>query len=258
MTMRRFALKLRPRRAGGCPVLAGLAVAGLAAASGIAMANPVEPGPDDFLAARLRMVSEQIERRGVRDPRVIEAMRRVPRERFVPEAMREHAYEDGPLPIGGGQTISQPYIVAFMTEAARVGPGAKVLEVGTGSGYQAAVLAEMGAKVFSIEILPDLAERARRSLGEAGHGGVQVRIADGYLGWPGEAPFDAILVTAAPADIPPPLLEQLATGGRLVIPVGSGTQDLVRVTRTTGGFHRESLLPVRFVPMTGEAQKPRH
>jgi protein-L-isoaspartate(D-aspartate) O-methyltransferase len=202
------------------------------------------------------MVRDQIERRGIKDPRVLEAMRRVPRAAFVPEAMRPEAYRDGPVPIGGGQTISQPYIVAFMSEAARIAPDDKVLEVGTGSGYQAAILAAIGARVFSIEIRPELAERARRTLQETGYGGVQVRAADGYRGWPEEAPFDAILVTAAPETIPDPLLAQLKPGGRLVVPVGTGTQELLRVTKTASGFERERLMAVRFVPMTGEAAQP--
>ena len=205
---------------------------------------------------RETMVREQIERRGVKDPRVLEAMRRVPREAFVPEAMRAEAYRDGPIPIGGGQTISQPYIVAFMSEAARIVPDDKVLEIGTGSGYQAAILAALGARVFSIEIRPELAERARRTLLETGYGRVQVMAGDGYRGWPEEAPFDAILVTAAPDAVPEPLLAQLKPGGRLVVPVGTGTQELLRVTKTASGFDREKLMLVRFVPMTGEAARP--
>jgi protein-L-isoaspartate(D-aspartate) O-methyltransferase len=205
---------------------------------------------------RESMVREQIERRGVKDPRVLEAMRRVPREAFVPETMRAEAYRDGPIPIGGGQTISQPYIVAFMSEAARIAPDDKVLEIGTGSGYQAAILAAIGARVFSIEIRPELAERARRTLQETGYGEVRVMAGDGYRGWPEEAPFDAILVTAAPDAVPEPLLAQLKPGGRLVVPVGTGTQELLRVTRTATGFERERLMAVRFVPMTGEAARP--
>jgi protein-L-isoaspartate(D-aspartate) O-methyltransferase len=214
-------------------------------------------GSDPFSAARRRMVSEQIEARGVRDPRVLDAMRRVPRHLFVPPGLRARAHEDNPLPIGEGQTISQPYIVAFMSEAARVRPGDRVLEVGTGSGYQAAVLSALGARVFSIEILPSLAELGRRNLEAAGFADVSVRTGDGYRGWPEEAPFDAIVVTAAPDEIPQPLLEQLKPGGRLVIPIGTGNQELIRVTRTESGFERASLLPVRFVPMTGEARQPR-
>ncbi|HKQ97050.1 MAG TPA: protein-L-isoaspartate(D-aspartate) O-methyltransferase [Candidatus Polarisedimenticolia bacterium] len=213
---------------------------------------------DPFLAMRQRMVEEQIEARGVRDARVLEAMRTVPRHLFVPVAGRERAYDDAPLPIGWGQTISQPYIVAFMTEAATIGPGARVLEIGTGSGYQAAVLAAVGAEVWSIEILPELADRARDDLKAAGYAGVRVRTGDGWQGWPESAPFDAILVTAAPATVPQALVAQLKVGGRMVIPLGTGTQELVRITRTARGDERETLLPVRFVPMTGRADGPGH
>jgi protein-L-isoaspartate(D-aspartate) O-methyltransferase len=202
------------------------------------------------------MVSSQIEARGVRDARVLQAMREVPRDRFVPEAQRASAYEDRPLPIGHGQTISQPYIVARMSELARVKPGDVVLEVGTGSGYQAAVLAQMGAKVFSIEIIEPLADRAKTILSELGYAErVRVRHGDGYSGWPEHAPFDAILVTAAPPKIPEPLKQQLQVGGRLVIPVGKHFQSLLTVTRTKEGFREESVIPVRFVPMTGKAQE---
>ncbi len=210
-------------------------------------------GKDPYLGARRRMVREQIERRGVRDGRVLAAMAGVPRHLFVPEALRERAYEDGPLPIGGGQTISQPYIVAFMTEAARPGPGDRVLEVGTGSGYQAAVLASIVAHVYTIEIRPELAQEARARLAALGYRNVTVRVGDGHAGWPEEAPFDAIVVTAAPEVVPPALVGQLASGGRLVIPIGSEDQQLVRLTRTAEGVERETLLPVRFVPMTGSA-----
>jgi protein-L-isoaspartate(D-aspartate) O-methyltransferase len=207
---------------------------------------------------RHQMVEDQIERRGVRDPRVLAAMRSVPRERFVPEAERARAYEDRPLAIGSGQTISQPYIVAAMTEAAGVGPGDRVLEVGTGSGYQAAILAAIGVEVRSLEIIPELAERARRDLVAAGYPGVVVRTGDGWAGWPEEAPYDAILVTAAPAEVPAALVEQLKVGGRMVIPLGTGTQELVRITRTARGDERETLMMVRFVPMTGGALRPSH
>lgn len=199
------------------------------------------------------MVSTQIESRGVRDPHVLRAMRAVPRERFVREAQRASAYEDRPLPIGHQQTISQPYIVALMSELADLEPGDTVLEVGTGSGYQAAVLAEMGVKVFSIEIVETLAKEAKTRLGTLGYD-VTVRYGDGYVGWPKHAPFDAVVVTAAPPAIPEPLKEQLKIGGRLVIPVGTRFQSLLRVTRTKTGFRQEEVLPVRFVPMTGEAQ----
>jgi len=203
------------------------------------------------------MVRRQIEARGVRDARVLEAMRKVPRHRFMPESQRAHAYDDRPLPIAHGQTISQPYIVALMSELADVKPGDTVLEVGTGSGYQAAVLAEMGVKVFSIEIIEPLAKQATATLSELGYGNkVEVRHGDGYAGWPGRAPFDAVIVTAAPPKIPKPLKQQLKVGGRLVIPVGKHYQSLIRVTRTKDGFREESVIPVRFVPMTGKAQEP--
>lgn len=200
------------------------------------------------------MVQEQIEKRGVTDPLVLEAMRRVPRHLFVPPYLRDRAYDDVPLPIGSGQTISQPFIVAYMSEAARVRPGDRVLEIGAGSGYQAAVLATVGARVFSIEILPEVATATRDALLSAGIGGVELRTGDGWHGWPEEAPFDAILVTAAPEETPEPLTAQLVIGGRLILPVGAGSQELLRVTRTATGIARESLLPVRFVPMTGEAR----
>jgi len=205
---------------------------------------------------RTHMVRRQIEARGVRDARVLEAMRKVPRHRFMPESQRAHAYDDRPLPIAHGQTISQPYIVALMSELADVKPGDTVLEVGTGSGYQAAVLAEMGVKVFSIEIIEPLAKQATATLSELGYGNkVEVRHGDGYAGWPERAPFDAVIVTAAPPKIPKPLKRQLKVGGRLVIPVGKHYQSLIRVTRTKDGFREESVIPVRFVPMTGKAQE---
>lgn len=206
---------------------------------------------------RTHMVRRQIEARGVRDARVLEAMLKVPRHRFMPESQRAHAYDDRPLPIAQGQTISQPYIVALMSELADVKPGDTVLEVGTGSGYQAAVLAEMGVKVFSIEIIEPLAKQATATLSELGYGNkVEVRHGDGYAGWPERAPFDAVIVTAAPPKIPKPLKQQLKVGGRLVIPVGKHYQSLIRVTRTKDGFREESVIPVRFVPMTGKAQEP--
>jgi len=222
--------------------------------SGSASAGP--PGAEDRAQERLHMVRKQIEARGVRDPRVLAAMRTVPRHRFMPKSQRSYAYDDRPLPIGEGQTISQPYIVALMSELADLEPGDKVLEVGTGSGYQAAVLAEMGVKVYSIEIIEPLAKRAKAVLEELGYGKrVEVRHGDGYAGWPEQAPFDAVIVTAAPPKIPEPLKQQLEVGGRLVIPVGKYFQSLLRVTRTKDGFREESVIPVRFVPMTGKAQE---
>ncbi|MBZ5515548.1 MAG: protein-L-isoaspartate(D-aspartate) O-methyltransferase [Acidobacteriia bacterium] len=205
--------------------------------------------------ARERMVHEQIEDRGVHDKRVLAAMRKVPRHVFVPPEMQSHAYADGPLPIGYGQTISQPYIVAFMTEALELKPQDKVLEIGTGSGYQAAVLAELVREVFSIEIVEPLGKEAEERLKRLGYSNLKVKIADGYRGWPEAAPFDAIIVTAAPNHVPPALVNQLREGGRMVLPVGRLPQDLIRVRRTPNGVKQESLLPVLFVPMTGEAQK---
>ncbi|MBI5382140.1 MAG: protein-L-isoaspartate(D-aspartate) O-methyltransferase [Opitutae bacterium] len=204
------------------------------------------------------MVREQIEARGVRAAAVLRALRKVPRHEFVPLALRREAYADRPLPISQGQTISQPYIVALMSELAQLTAHSRVLEVGTGSGYQSAVLSEIVAEVFTIEIVPELAARARAELARLGCKNVRLRTGDGYLGWPEAAPFDAIVVTAAPAQIPPPLLAQLKVGGRLVIPVGepAAVQELKVVTRTADGFHEENKLQVRFVPMTGRAQHP--
>ncbi len=215
------------------------------------------PPQDPYGVARNRMVDETIVARGVEDAAVIAALRRVPRHELVPVELRSHAYEDRPLPIGHEQTISQPYIVAAMTEAAAVSRGEKVLEIGTGSGYQAAVLAELGANVYSIEIVEPLAKQTHVLLRNMGYTRMNLRIGDGYQGWPEAAPFDAIIVTAAPAQIPQPLIDQLAVGGRLVIPVGErGSQDLRVITRGPNGTTSESLFPVRFVPMTGRAQEP--
>ncbi len=208
---------------------------------------------EDFERRRQSMVSTQIEARGIRQPSVLEALRRVPRHLFVPPELRGEAYAARPLPIGLRQTISQPYIVALMTELIQPDPGMKVLEVGTGSGYQAAVLARCAGELFTIEIVPELGRNAAELLDTLGHTNVHARIGDGFDGWPEQAPFGGIVVTAAPARIPQPLLDQLAPGGRLVIPVGEGSQQLVVVTRTADGFERRSVTPVRFVPMTGKA-----
>lgn len=198
---------------------------------------------------------QDLARDGIHDERVLAAMRAVPRHELVPDALRAVAYRDRPLPIGHEQTISQPYVVALMTQLAGVAPGDKVLEVGTGSGYQAAVLAAMGAEVFTIEIVEPLGRRAARDLARLGYD-VHARIGDGYRGWPEEAPFDAIVITAAPPEVPPPLLAQLRVGGKLVVPEGvDGAQQLVVITRTEDGFERARGIPVRFVPMTGEAQR---
>jgi protein-L-isoaspartate(D-aspartate) O-methyltransferase len=209
----------------------------------------------DWQMQRERMVSQQIEARGVKDPLVLESMRSVPRHLFIPEGNRQGAYSDMPLPIGDSQTISQPYIVALMTELLEVGPGSKVLEIGTGSGYQAAVLAGMGVEVYSIEIRQRLCERAQELLTELEYTSVQVRCGDGYGGWPEAAPFDGIIVTAAPATIPPPLLDQLADGAKMVIPVGDFYQELKVITRLGDDFDEKSVIPVRFVPMTGEIER---
>jgi len=205
--------------------------------------------------AREAMVAEQIEQRGVRDARTLAAMRTVPRHLFVPPALQAEAYSDHPLPIGHDQTISQPYIVAFMTEALRLRGGETVLEVGTGSGYQAAVLAEIAARVYTIEIVAPLAEEARERLKRLGYRNVEVRAGDGYAGWPEKAPFDAVMVTAAAPHIPEPLKQQLKDGGRLVIPVGDESQELVVLTRTGTAYVEDRVLPVRFVPMTGKVRQ---
>jgi len=200
---------------------------------------------------RERMVAEQLADRGIRDPRVLAAVRAVPRHAFVHPSTQADAYQDGPLPIGQGQTISQPYIVGLMTEALELGPEDVVLEIGTGSGYQAAVLSRLAREVYTIEIVDSLASRAERTLKELGCSNVHVLHGDGYHGLPEQAPFDAIVLTAAPDHVPQGLVDQLAPGGRMVLPVGEWDQDLVRVRRGEGGVEEERLLPVRFVPMTG-------
>lgn len=214
------------------------------------------PVVDHYAAPRNKLVDESIVAAGIKDPAVIAALRKVPRHELVPPELKARAYEDNPLPIGFDQTISQPYVVATMTEAAHVAPGAKVLEIGTGSGYQAAVLAELGADVYSIEIVEPLAKRTHELLARLGYDRLHLRIGDGYAGWPEAAPFDAIIVTAAPPAIPQPLVDQLRVGGRLVIPVGEQheSQDLRVITKTASGTTSETLYPVRFVPMTGRAQ----
>jgi len=200
------------------------------------------------------MVRSQLRRRDIDDPTVLRAMADVPRHLYVPEGIRFRAYDDTPLPIGAGQTISQPYIVAYMTQALELESGDRVLEIGTGSGYQAAVLAEIAAQVFTIEIIPSLSRTAKERLLQLGYSNIHVRTGDGYFGWPEEAPFDAIIVTAAPDHVPPALVEQLADGASLVMPVGDDYQELVRIGRRHGQTSVERLLPVRFVPMTGEAE----
>lgn len=202
-----------------------------------------------FALNRQRMVKDQIERRGITDKRVLDAMRKVKRHLFIPAYLRNAAYDDKPLPIGLAQTISQPYIVAYMTQAARVGPNDRILEVGTGSGYQAAVLAEIVKEVYTIEILLPLADSARLRLEKMGYKNIKVKRGDGYKGWREYAPFDAIIVTAAPPEIPEELTSQLKIGGRMVVPIGRFYQELYLITRTKSGFEKEALLPVAFVPM---------
>jgi len=232
-------------------IAAGLSLVALSACSAAPAASP-PAGPE---AAREGMVKEQIEGRGIKDPLTLAAMRKVPRHLFVPSAAADQAYGDFPLPIGEGQTISQPYIVAFMTEALGLRGGENVLEIGTGSGYQSAVLSQIAGRVHTIEIVPALAAEARARLARLGHRNVTVRAGDGYLGWPEAAPFDAIMVTAAAPRIPEPLKQQLAEGGRLVVPVGDEYQELIVVTRRGSAFAERRVLPVRFVPMTGAVRK---
>ncbi|HEX5106935.1 MAG TPA: protein-L-isoaspartate(D-aspartate) O-methyltransferase [Vicinamibacterales bacterium] len=206
----------------------------------------------DLRARRQVMIDEQIRQRGVTNPRVLDAVGKVARERFVPPELASRAYDDSPLPIGHGQTISQPYIVAYMSEALDVRPEHRVLEIGTGSGYQAAVLAELAKDVSTIEIVPELARQAADTLRELGYTNVHVREGDGYAGWPERAPFDRIMVTAAPEEIPKPLLDQLASGGKLIAPVGARnqTQWLILVEKTESGLVQKRTIPVQFVPFT--------
>lgn len=215
--------------------------------------------PEDAWAPdRERMVREQLSGPGpsITNQRVLEVMARVPRHEFVPVGLRSHAYADHPLPIGHGQTISQPYIVAVMTERLDPQPTDRVLEIGAGSGYQAAVLAELVAEVFTIEIIEPLGRSAEATLRRLGYTNVHVRVGDGYRGWPEAAPFDAIIVTCAPDDVPAPLVEQLKEGGRLIIPVNAGLhQELILCRKRDGRLERELIFPVRFVPMTGEAER---
>ena len=241
-------------------VATGAAVGGLSALVAIMVvaepASPVAPGAvlsqraDSNEQHRLEMVERQIASRGVTARRVLDAMRKVPREHFVPPELIRRAYDDSPLPIGFGQTISQPYIVAYMTELLRTAPHHRVLEIGTGSGYQAAILSSLVREVYTIEIVPALVRRADAVLKELGHSNVHVREGDGYAGWPEEAPFDRILVTAAPETIPKPLLDQLAPDGVLVAPVGSTTQWIVVAEKTGQGIIERRTIPVRFVPFT--------
>ena len=210
----------------------------------------------EFAAERAALVQE-LTAMGIRDERVLRALARVPRHRFVPPEIVPHAYANEPMPIGSSQTISQPYVVAYMSELLQLTGDEKVLEVGTGSGYQAAVLGELAREVYSIEIVPELAAFGEANLKATGYTNVTVRLGDGYAGWPDKAPFDAIIVTAAPDHVPPKLVEQLAIGARLVIPVGEDYQEILVLSKTESGVVERRTIPVRFVPMTGEAQRKR-
>jgi protein-L-isoaspartate(D-aspartate) O-methyltransferase len=212
----------------------------------------VQGGRRDWQSERARMIDEQLKARDIRDERVLSAMATVPRHLFIPESARGGAYGDFPVPIGHGQTISQPYIVAFMTQALDVDPTHRVLEIGTGSGYQAAVLSVLAKEVFTIEIIGPLAERARTTLMDLGYRNVEVRTGNGYQGWPEHAPYDRIIVTAAPDDVPPALVQQLKIGGLMAIPVGVVHQELRILRRVPTGLETITTLPVRFVPMTGK------
>jgi len=212
-------------------------------------------GTNNYALIRERMVEEQIVKRGITDEKVIDAMGKVPREEFVPDNYKPYAYIDSPLPIGYEQTISQPFIVALMTYLIDLEGGKKVLEIGTGSGYGAAVLAEIAEEVYTIEILKPLAETAEERLTRLGYDNIKVRCGDGFFGWEDYAPYDAIVVTCAPGYIPRPLVDQLKIGGKMIIPVGESFQELLLVTKTEEGIKEESIIPVRFVPMKGEAEK---
>jgi len=209
----------------------------------------------DFKVMREKMVETQIKARGVKDPRVLSALFKVERHRFVPEEYLNSAYADQPLPIGEGQTISQPYIVALMTELLELKGDEKVLEIGTGSGYQAAILAELAKEVYTIEIIESLASMTKNRLSQLGYQNVNVKAGDGYLGWPEVGPFDGIIITCAPDHIPKPLIEQLKEGGRMVVPVGAYSQELKKIVKRSGKIVTTDVIPVVFVPMTGEGVK---
>jgi protein-L-isoaspartate(D-aspartate) O-methyltransferase len=209
---------------------------------------------DDFAAQRKAMIEEQIRPRGITKPEVLAAMAYVPRHLFLPEAMHDEAYLDRALSLGGGRSIYQPYVVALMTSLLDLKRGDKVLEVGTGSGYHAAVLSRIAGEVYSMEIVAPVAQQAARRLGIMGYHNVKVRAGDGYQGWPDKAPFDAILLSAAPKEVPAPLLKQLKVGGRMVLPVGGFFQDLLVITKTADGIEKKNVIPVRLSPMTGKVQ----
>jgi len=215
----------------------------------------VEEGTTQDFAQQRRSLVDQLRSQGINSNAVLDAMLKVPRHEFVPSSQRHFSYQNRPLPIGHGQTISQPFIVGYMTEAASIAPGEKVLEIGTGSGYQAAVLAELAKEVYTIEIIPELAEGARSVLSKLGYQNVRVKTGNGYVGWPEQSPFDAIVVTAAPDEIPQALVDQLAVKGKMVIPVGSMFQEMVIITRDESGVVERRTIPVQFVPMTGKPKQ---
>jgi protein-L-isoaspartate(D-aspartate) O-methyltransferase len=243
-------------RSGLFLVVARLAQSLIVAAIAATGCGQQAPSATDFAAQRQRMVEQQLKSRGIKDERVLAAMAKVPREKFIPADQRAEAYQDGPLPIGYEQTISQPYIVAFMTEQLQPKPDDRILEIGTGSGYQAAILAELVADVYTIEIVEPLAKTAEATLQRLGYKNVHLKVGDGYKGWPEEAPFDAIIVTCAPDKVPQPLIDQLKEGGRMVIPVGERfAQQLYLLEKKNGQLKESVTLPVRFVPMLREPQK---
>ncbi len=251
---------LKSMRAWNARIGKRLLAASMIGVSAGACAQPPAEGDDDRAVQRARMVERQLASRDIDDRRVLDAMRSVPRHLFVDPDQAAHAYDDGPLPIGHGQTISQPYIVALMTQLARPQPGDRVLEIGTGSGYQAAVLAKLAARVYTIEIVEPLAAEAKERLQRLGYDNVHVRAGDGYAGWPEHAPFDVVMLTAAPEKVPEPLIEQLKPGGRLVAPVGSaflGQELRVIEKRADGSLRTTRSAPVRFVPFTGKAAEGR-
>ena len=221
-------------------------VAGVAGAAGT--------GSDGFAAQRRTMVEEQLRPRGIQKPEVIAAMQHVPRHLFVPTAVRSQAYSDQALALGQGRTVYQPYVVALMTSLLDLKKGDRVLEIGTGSGYQAAVMSRIAAEVYSVEIVPSVAEQALKRLRGLGYDNVQVLVGDGYQGWPGQAPFDAILLSAAPPRLPKPLMDQLRVGGKMVAPVGGFFQDLLVITKTADGVEKRTIIPVRLAPMEGKVR----
>jgi protein-L-isoaspartate(D-aspartate) O-methyltransferase len=246
---------VRPRRdaSGGT---SRTAVAGLALVLALALAAALPAAAQDgYAEARAAMVEQQVRARGISDPAVLAAMERVPRHLFVPETSLAEAYEDKPLPIGYSQTISQPYVVALMTELLDLDDDDKVLEIGTGSGYHTAVLSRVAGSVYSIEIIEPMALEAARRLARLGYDNVHLEVGDGYKGWPEMAPFDAIILTAAPPRIPQPLLDQLKVGGKMVAPVGGFIQDLQVITKAEDGIEKRTVIPVRLVPMTGQVRE---